>query len=112
MGRQQDPEGGDNSVPDEVPKEEEAVPAEVRLLRAVLGSSLSPKHELSIYDGSLKAENLIYWISDMEKCFEHEKIDENKGVKFAVTRLKGHTTLWWDNVQDERRKKDKPLIKS
>ena len=29
-----------------------------------------------------------------------------------MTRLKGHAALWWDNVQDERRKKDKPLIKS
>ena len=29
-----------------------------------------------------------------------------------MTMLKGHAALWCDNVQDERRKKDKPLIKS
>lgn len=29
-----------------------------------------------------------------------------------MTRLKDHAALWWDNVQAERRKKDKPLIKS
>ena len=40
------------------------------------------------------------------------RLTKNKRVKFAVTRLKGHAALWWDNVQDERRKKDKPLIKS
>ena len=33
-------------------------------------------------------------------------------MKFAVTRLKGHDALWWDNVQDERKKQNKPLIKS
>lgn len=26
-------------------------------------------------------------------------IDKDKKVKYAVTRLKGHGTLWWDKVQ-------------
>ena len=86
--------------------------AEVRLLRAVLGSSFRPNLELYIYNGSLKDENLIDWVSEMDKYFEYQEIEKNKRVKFAVTRLKGHTTLWWDNVQAERRKNDKPLIKS
>ena len=30
----------------------------------------------------------------------------------VVTRLKGHASLWWDSVQTERRRKNKPLIKS
>ena len=30
----------------------------------------------------------------MEKYFEYE----DKRVKVVVTRLKGHATLWWDNV--------------
>ena len=112
MVRQRDLEGGYISEPDEVPEEEEAVPVEVRLLREVVGSSLRPKLELSIYDDSLKAKNLIDWISEMDKYFEYEENDENKRVKFAVTRLKGHDALQWDNVHDARRKKEKPLIKS
>jgi hypothetical protein len=28
-----------------------------------------------------------------------------------VTRLKGHATLWWDKLQDERRRKGKSKIK-
>ena len=63
-----------------------------------MGSSSRPKPKLSIYDGSFKAEKLIDWINEMDKYFECEEIDENKRVKFAVTRLKGHTALWWDNV--------------
>ena len=98
MGIQRDPEGGHISDPSEVPEEEEAVTTEFRLLREVLGSSFRPKPELSIYNGSLKDENLIDWTSEMENYFEYEDIDENKKVKFAVTRLKGHATLWWDNV--------------
>ena len=30
----------------------------------------------------------------------------------VVTRLKGHASLWWYSVQVERRRKNKPLIKS
>lgn len=77
-----------------------------------MGSSSRPKPEISIYDGSLKDENLLYWISEMDRYFEYEEIDEDKRVKFAVTRLKGHAALWWENVQAERRKRDKPLIKN
>ena len=80
MGRQRDPKGGDISELDEVPKEEEAVPAKVRLLRVVLGSRFRPNPELSIYDGSLKVENLIDWINEMDKYFKYEDIDEKKDL--------------------------------
>ena len=100
--RQWDPEGGDVSESEEELEEEGSAPieesAEIKLLRAVLGSSSRPKPEISIYDGSLKDENLLDWISEMDKYFEYEEIDEDKRVKFVVTRLKGHAALWWDNV--------------
>ena len=47
----------------------------------------------------------------MEKHFEYDEFEENKKVKLAVTRLKGHASLSWDSVKVERRKKNKPLIK-
>ena len=70
-----------------------------------MGSSFWPKPEPSIYDGSLKAENLIYWISEMDKYFEYEDIDENKRVKFVATRLKGtlHYGGTMCRMKEERR---------
>lgn len=116
VGRQRDPEGVDVSEVEKELEEEGETPVEevvgIKLLRVVLGSSSRPKPEISIYDGSLKDENLLDWISEMEKYFEYEEIDEDKRVKFVVTRLKGHAALWWDNVQAKIRKKDKPLIKN
>ena len=116
VGRQRDPEGGDISDAEEELEEEGAAPVEevveINLLREVLGSSLRPKTEISIYDDSLKDDNLLDWISEMEKYFEYKEINEDKRVKFVVIRLKCHVALWWYNVQVERRKKDKPLIKS
>lgn len=116
VGRQWDLEAGDISKTEEEAREEGETPVEedpeIRLLRLVLGSSSRLKPELSTYDGSLTTKILIYWINELHKYFDYEEIDDDKRVKFAVTMLKGHATLWWDNVQVERKKQDKPLIKS
>ena len=60
----------------------------------------------------MAAKNLIEWINDLDKYFEYDEVEENKKVKFVVTRLKGQASLWWDNVQAERRKNNNPSIKS
>ena len=35
----------------------------------------------------MPSENLIDWISELDKYFEYEEIEEEKKVKFDVTRL-------------------------
>jgi len=112
-GRRRDPEGGDNS------DEEAAVMTDgsdeegpkIRLLRLVLLANSKPKLEISNYDGSLSTEVLLDWISELEKYFECEEISEDRKVKFASTKLKGHAMLWWDNVQAERRRSNKIPMK-
>ena len=48
----------------------------------------------------------------MDKYFNYEYIKEDNMVKHAVTRLKGHAALWWDELQVERRSKGKQKIKN
>ena len=48
----------------------------------------------------------------MEKFFDNEEMEEEKKVKFTITKLKGHATLWWDGVQVERRRLGKQPIKN
>ena len=38
----------------------------------------------------------------MENLFDYEEMEEERKVKFVVTKLKGHAPLWWDGVQIER----------
>ena len=38
----------------------------------------------------------------MEKFFDYEEMAEERKVKFVVTKLKGHATLWFDGVHIER----------
>jgi hypothetical protein len=48
-------------------------------------------------------EELLEWISALDKYFDYEEIDDEKKVKHVVTRLKGHAVLWWDELQVDQR---------
>eukprot|EP00253_Pinus_taeda_P010063 PITA_10063 len=48
----------------------------------------------------------------MEKFFDYEETKDEEKVNFAVTKLKGHATLWWDGVQAERKRLGKQPIKN
>eukprot|EP00253_Pinus_taeda_P001415 PITA_01415 len=89
----------------------EGVTPELQLLKSVLLSSHKPRHELPTYDGSLSADVLLDWLSEVHKYFEFEETSEDKQVKFAATKLKGHASLWWDNIQGERKRLHKQPIK-
>jgi hypothetical protein len=69
------------------------------------------KMDIPVYEGNLDAEKLLDWIRALDTYFDYEDIEEDKKVKYAVTRLKGHETLWWDELQDDRCCKGKQKIK-
>ena len=43
----------------------------------------------------------------MEKHFNIEKIKDPKRVKVSSLKLKGHSSLWWENVEANNVKKGK-----
>jgi hypothetical protein len=85
---------------------------EERLLRAVARLGDIANIEVSMYEENLDAEELLDWIRSMDKHFDYEDVDEENKVKQEVTQLKGRATLWWDELQAERRSKVKQRIKS
>jgi hypothetical protein len=86
--------------------------AEDRLLKVVSRIGAREKIEVPMYEGNLEVEELLDWVRAMDKYFDYEDIEEENMVKHAVTRLKGHATLWWDELQADRRCKGKQKIKS
>ena len=106
---------GDVSEPEVEATEEEAVQVtpEMRFFQSVLKSTARPWNQLvPIYQGGLNPEELMNWINNMEKFFDYEEMEDEKKVKFAVRKLKGHAMLWWDGVQAERRRLGKQPIKN
>jgi hypothetical protein len=68
------------------------------------------KINVPMYEGNLDVEEILDWIRPMDKYFDYEYIDEVRKVKHAITRLKGHATLWWDELQEKTRSKGKQKI--
>jgi hypothetical protein len=86
--------------------------ADERLFRVVARIGAREKMEIPMYEGNLDVEELLDWIRALDKYFDYEDVEEDKKVKHVVTRLKGHATLWWDELQADRRCKGKQKIKS
>jgi hypothetical protein len=101
---------------DDVGHEEEEIPAEDEasecLLKAVARMSTKVKMDIPVYEGNLDGEELLDWIRALDTYFDYEDIKEDKKVRHAVTRLKGHAALWWDELQADRRCQGKQKIKS
>jgi hypothetical protein len=58
--------------------------------------------DIPVYEGKLDAKELLDWIRALDTYFDYEDFEEDKKVKHVVTRLKGHATLWWDELQADR----------
>ena len=86
--------------------------ANERLIKAITRMSSKTKMDIPTYEESLDEEKLLDWIRALDTYFDYEDIEEDKKVRHAVTKLKGHATLWWDELQADRRSKGKQNIKS
>jgi hypothetical protein len=73
-----------------------------RLIRAIARMGARAKMDIPVYEGNLDAEELLDWIRALDTYFDYEDVEEDKKVKHAITRLKGHATLWWDELQADR----------
>jgi len=54
--------------------------------------------DISMYEGNLDIKELLDWFRTLDKYFNYEDVEEDKKVKDVVTRLKGHASLWWDEL--------------
>jgi hypothetical protein len=85
----------------EVGAEEEVVAediAEEHLFKVVARIGAREKMDILMYEGNLDVEELLDWFRALDKYFDYEDIEEDRKVKHVVTRLKGHATLWWDEL--------------
>jgi hypothetical protein len=68
------------------------------LFRDVARIGAREKMDIPVYEGNLDVEELLDYIIALDKYFDYEDVEEDKKVKHAITILKGHATLWWDEL--------------
>ena len=78
-----------------------------RLIKTIARMGAKAKMYIPFYEGNLDAEELLDWIRALDTYFDYEYVEEDKKVKHAITRLKGHEELWWDEIQADKRCKGK-----
>jgi hypothetical protein len=75
--------------------------AQDHLIKSFSNIGARERKDVPMYEGNLEVEELLDWVRAMEKYFNYEDIEEDNMVKHAVTRLKGHAVLWWDELHAE-----------
>ncbi|XP_059075302.1 uncharacterized protein LOC131875246 [Cryptomeria japonica] len=83
-----------------------------KLLKAVKSGDSKTRTNLPMYEGKMDDEILLDWFSALENYFDCEDVEDKYKVKIAMSRMKGHALLWWDNLQADRGKKGLPKITS
>ena len=79
------------------------------MLRVLSRENSKPVVEVVPYDGKLDPNVVLVWISNMEKFFEYENTPDSRKVKIVVTRLKGHASFWWEDLQIDRQRRRSKL---
>lgn len=80
------------------------------MLKSIFSAGSSSKAKVPIYSRSLDPDEPIEWINALNKHFDYAEVKEDRQVRFVVTKLIGHASLWWDGVQEERVLKNKSKI--
>ena len=68
------------------------------MLRVVVKLGARENIYITMYEGNLDVEELLDSTRSMDRDFDYEYVYEEKNVIHAITRLKGHATLWWDEL--------------
>ena len=71
-----------------------------------------PRIEVPMYSGNLTVEEIMDWINALGEYFDFKEIEDKKKVRYAATRLKGHTMIRWDELQIYREGIGKKKINS
>lgn len=83
---------------------------EERLFRVISKIGKRPKFEVLTYFGNNNIDELIIWINKLEEYFEYEDIEDSYRAKFENAKLKGHTNIWWQEIQLEKNRRGKDKI--
>ncbi|XP_074292085.1 uncharacterized protein LOC141618926 [Silene latifolia] len=57
-------------------------------------------------------DDLLEWIRDIEKIFEYKGYTDVKAFKVVLLKLKGHASLWYDNLKHQRIREGKEPLRS
>ena len=70
------------------------------------------KLDLPCFNGSLKIEEFLDWMVEVERFFDYTKIPEEKQEKLVACKLKGVASAWWEQVQQTQNRSAKSPVRT
>lgn len=55
-----------------------------------------------IFNGALNIEELLNWLSEVERVLDCMEVKEHQCLKLVVMRFKGSAVAWWDQTVANR----------
>ena len=60
------------------------------------------KVDVPEFEGKSQVDTFFDWLYTVERIFDFKDYSEEKRVKLVAIKLKGYTSLWWENLKRER----------
>ena len=74
--------------------------------------SLGLRTEIPEFEGNLQPDDFLDWLLTVERIFDLRDIPDNLKVKLVAIKLKKYASLWWENIQKQRRREGKHKVAS
>ncbi|XP_022575815.1 uncharacterized protein LOC111215881 [Brassica napus] len=68
--------------------------------------------DLPEFNGSLKPDELLDWISSVEELLTFKQVPDVMRVPLVATRFKGRASAWWQQVKEQRGRAGKERVNS
>jgi len=68
--------------------------------------------EIPLFKGVMRIEEVLDWLTDVERFFEVMEIPKNKKVRLVSVRLQAAASVWWEQTTNSRARQQKRPIKS
>ena len=70
------------------------------------------KAEIPTFNGNVDIEGCLDWLYEVETFFEVMEVPEDRRVPLVAYKLKGGAGAWWHHVQEERRLRGEPRVRT
>ena len=70
------------------------------------------KAEIPTFNGNVDIEGCLDWLYEVETFFEVMEVPEDRRVPLVAYKLKGGAGAWWHRVQEERRLRGEPRVRT
>lgn len=68
--------------------------------------------KIPTFNGQMRIEEVMDWLTEVERFFEVMEIPEAQKVKLVSVKLKSGASVWWEQTQSARARQQKRSIKN